>query len=344
MNEAETRAELIDPALKAAGWGVVEASRVRREVDRAWPHRRRGAARQAGNRRLRAHLSQHKLAVIEAKRRDLLDTEGVGQAKKYAAKLPGALRLFDQRRRHLPDRHGDRRGGTMFRNSPTPEDLWERVFAKQNAWRDRFAAVPFEERAELAGALLPAQRDRERARSDCRRRQRILLTLATGTGKTSSPSRSLEAVPEAMEPLGRADAPAAHPVSRRPQQPGRSGLQRLLGFRRGCVRRASSRTKFASKAACRRTAACSSRSSRPSCPAADANGKPAPNFGEYPTDFFDFIVIDECHRGGANDESNWRGILEYFAPAVQIGLTATPKRGTTPTPTPISASRFTSIR
>ena len=43
-------------------------------------------------------------------------------------------------------------------------------------------------------------------------------------------------------------------------------------------------------------------------------------------DFFDFIVIDECHRGGANDESNWRGILDYFAPAVQLGLTATPKR------------------
>jgi len=49
-------------------------------------------------------------------------------------------------------------------------------------------------------------------------------------------------------------------------------------------------------------------------------------FGEYPPDFFDFIVIDECHRGGANDESNWRGILDYFAPAVQLGLTATPKR------------------
>jgi type I restriction enzyme R subunit len=37
-------------------------------------------------------------------------------------------------------------------------------------------------------------------------------------------------------------------------------------------------------------------------------------------------VIDECHRGGANDESNWRGIMEHFSPAVQLGLTATPKR------------------
>ena len=56
------------------------------------------------------------------------------------------------------------------------------------------------------------------------------------------------------------------------------------------------------------------------------DGEPSPYFGEYPPDFFDFIVIDECHRGGANDESNWRGILDYFAPAVQLGMTATPKR------------------
>jgi type I restriction enzyme R subunit len=56
------------------------------------------------------------------------------------------------------------------------------------------------------------------------------------------------------------------------------------------------------------------------------NGQPSPYFGDYPPDFFDFIVIDECHRGGANDESNWRGILEYYASAVQLGLTATPRR------------------
>ena len=56
------------------------------------------------------------------------------------------------------------------------------------------------------------------------------------------------------------------------------------------------------------------------------DGQPSPYFGDYPPDFFDFIVIDECHRGGANDEGNWRGIMEYFAPAVQLGLTATPRR------------------
>jgi type I restriction enzyme R subunit len=49
-------------------------------------------------------------------------------------------------------------------------------------------------------------------------------------------------------------------------------------------------------------------------------------YREFSPGFFDLIVIDECHRGGANDESNWRGIMEYFQPAVQLGLTATPKR------------------
>ena len=58
----------------------------------------------------------------------------------------------------------------------------------------------------------------------------------------------------------------------------------------------------------------------------DKDGNPSENYGDYPADFFDFIIIDECHRGGANDEGTWRRILNHFAPAVQLGLTATPKR------------------
>src|SRR4029077_18588189 len=56
------------------------------------------------------------------------------------------------------------------------------------------------------------------------------------------------------------------------------------------------------------------------------DGQPSPYFGEYPPDFFDFIVIDECHRGGANDESLCHDPLTYLAPPVQPGLPATPKR------------------
>jgi type I restriction enzyme R subunit len=49
-------------------------------------------------------------------------------------------------------------------------------------------------------------------------------------------------------------------------------------------------------------------------------------YREYPRDFFDLTVVDECHRGSARDESNWREILEYFEPAFQLGMTATPLR------------------
>jgi len=87
MNETETRAELIDPALREAGWGVVDGSRVRREV--IAPGRLIG-----GNRRARQDIADYvltyrgqKLAVIEAKQRRLPDTEGVGQAKRYAERL-----------------------------------------------------------------------------------------------------------------------------------------------------------------------------------------------------------------------------------------------------------------
>jgi type I restriction enzyme R subunit len=49
-------------------------------------------------------------------------------------------------------------------------------------------------------------------------------------------------------------------------------------------------------------------------------------YREYSRDFFDLIIVDECHRGSARDESNWREILEYFEPAYQLGMTATPLR------------------
>ncbi len=49
-------------------------------------------------------------------------------------------------------------------------------------------------------------------------------------------------------------------------------------------------------------------------------------YKEYPKDFFDLVIVDECHRGSAKDQSNWREILTYFQPAYQLGMTATPLR------------------
>src|SRR5258705_6927765 len=88
MNEAETRAEYIDPALKAAGWAVVEGSRILREypitLGRIEGHGRRGKALTADYVLIYRNT---KLAVIEAKAWDQELTEGVAQAKNYAGKL-----------------------------------------------------------------------------------------------------------------------------------------------------------------------------------------------------------------------------------------------------------------
>ena len=88
MNEAETRAEHIDPALKAAGWGVVEGSRIRREYPiapgRIEGHGKRGKPLTAD---YVLEYRNTKLAVVEAKAWDEELTEGVAQAKNYAGKL-----------------------------------------------------------------------------------------------------------------------------------------------------------------------------------------------------------------------------------------------------------------
>jgi len=333
MNEAETRAEHIDPALAAAGWGVVEGSRIRREYPIA-PGRIEGGGRRG--RPLTAdyvlEYRNTKLAVVEAKAWDEELTEGVGQAKNYAEKL--ALRFaYSTNGRGLyqidmsPPSHSSQPTEGEIPRYPTPDDLWSRTFAQPNAWRDRFAAVPFEDK----GGSHPSRYYQDIAvervtQAISENRQRILLTLATGTGKTFiafqvawklfhsrwNLSRKPSRRPRVLFLADRnilADQ-AYNQFSSFPED----ALVRIEPQdirRKGRVPKNGSLffTIF-------QTFMCG--------PPVD--GKPSPYFGEYPPDFFDFIVIDECHRGGANDESTWRGILDYFAPAVQLGLTATPKR------------------
>jgi type I restriction enzyme R subunit len=210
---------------------------------------------------------------------------------------------------------------------PAPEELWNLTFAEQNEWRDRFAAVPFEDKGGTLGDRYFRDIAIERVlESIATNKQRILLTLATGTGKTliafqiawklfhsrwnlsRKPTRrprilfladrniladqaynAFSSFPE--DALVRIKPEEIHKKGKVPKN-GNLFFTIFQTFMSGLSK----------------------------------DGMPSPYFGEYPPDFFDFIVIDECHRGGANDESNWRGILEYFEPAVQLGLTATPKR------------------
>ncbi|MDR5901638.1 EcoAI/FtnUII family type I restriction enzme subunit R [Halomonas icarae] len=333
MNEAETRAELIDPALKEAGWGRVAGSRVRREVITL-------GRLQGGGQRTRGDIADYvlfyqgqKLAVIEAKKRDLPVTEGLAQAKRYAERLQtrfayatNGLGLY------RVDMHTGEEGPVA--GYPTPDELWAETFPEPNPWRERFGQVPFHDNGGQWQARYYQHNAINRAlEAIAAGRQRVLLTLATGTGKTAiafqlawklfhsrwnlAAWRGDEATRRRPRILFLADRniladQAYNSFSAFPEDA-------LVRIAPDAIRQQGRVPKNGNLFFTIFQTFMSGR---------DGEGNPAPSFGDYPPDFFDLIIIDECHRGGVNDESSWRAILEYFSPAVQLGLTATPKRTT----------------
>ena len=328
MNEAETRAEHIDPALKAAGWGVVEGSRVLRE------HGITQGRLQGNGQRAKAEIADYvlvyrntKLAVVEAKAWDKPCSEGVGQAKSYAAKLAVRFTYATNGKTIYAMDMADGTEGDVA-TFPSPDELWARTFAVANAWRDRFAAIPFEDKGGTWQGRyyqdIAIQRVLDAiAEGD----DRILLTLATGTGKTFIAFQLAWKLFHSRWNLG--DWKAEGEPTRRPRI-------LFLADRNILADQAyNAFSAFPEDALVRIAPDEIKKKGR-----VPKNGSifftifqtftsgpdDTPYFGDYPPDFFDVIVIDECHRGGAKDESSWREILEYFKPAVQLGLTATPKR------------------
>ncbi|MEO1808439.1 MAG: DEAD/DEAH box helicase family protein [Bacteroidota bacterium] len=328
MNEAETRADLIDPALRKAGWGVVEGTRIRREypINKG---RLVGGGRRGPNLQADYVLvyKNRRLAVIEAKARDKYYTEGLGQAKDYAKRLQVRFTYATNGRQiyQVDMEEGMEQDVNSY---PSPDQLWQMTFAEENSWRDRLLSVPFEDR----GGTWEPRYYQENAVTKALEavadgKDRILLTLATGTGKTAIAFQLAWKLYQSRWNLSAMPGKTYH-----------SRLPRILFLADRNILADQAFNKFGAfeEDALVRI--------RPEDITKDkgvpTNGslfftifqsfmsgpEGSPYFGEYPADFFDFIIIDECHRGGARDESTWRGIMEHFKPAVQLGLTATPKR------------------
>ena len=327
MNETETRIEHIDPALKAAGWGVVEDSRIMREYH-ITPGRIEGLGQRA--KPLIADYvlvyRNHKLAVNEAKAWDKELTEGVAQAKNYAGKLAARFAYASNGRGIYAIDMETGKEGPVDRY-PTPEELWNLSFAKKNAWRDRFATVPYEDKGGSHPGRYYQDIAIERALEAIAKGQnRILLALATGTGKPFIAYQIAWIL--FLSRWNLSGQPTRRPRILFLADRNILANQAYNAFSAfpedALVRIAPEDIRKKGKVPKNGSLFFTIFQTFMSGPPKDGN--PSPYFGEYPPDFFDFIVIDECHRGGANDESNWRGIMEYFAPAVQLGLTATPKR------------------
>jgi type I restriction enzyme R subunit len=209
----------------------------------------------------------------------------------------------------------------------SPEALWNKTFAVQNDWREKFAAIPFEDKSgtwQLRYYQEIAVKNTLEAVAN--NKDRILLTLATGTGKTAISFQIAWKLFQTRWNLKRDG-------SRRPRVLfladrnilADQAYNSFSAFPEDALVRISPK-EITKKGAVPTNGSIFFTIFQTFMSGTDAEGKPAPYFGAYPPDYFDFIIIDECHRGGANEEGNWRGILEYFSPAVQLGLTATPKR------------------
>ncbi|WP_435136785.1 EcoAI/FtnUII family type I restriction enzme subunit R [Formosa sp. A9] len=360
MNEAQTRIDLIDPALRAAGWGVVPESKIKVEVITLG--RIIGKSSRGVNRRKQPlacdYVLEYKgkrLAVIEAKARDKYYTTGLGQAKDYADKLntrfaycTNGLQIYG-----VDMQEGTEGDVAKF---PSPDALWamthptptEDYKVEIAQWKARFAKVPY---ALFKGQYLPRYYQRKAIEKAldaiAEKKNRILLTMATGTGKTATAfqlcwklfhskwnlkrdaSRSprilfladrnilADQAFNAFNDFDTIDENIKKRIS--PDEIRKTGkvpkngsifftiFQTFMTTSQHDVEVMEDELEYAAEPQ-------------------QVYDSASFNFGQYPKDFFDFIIIDECHRGGANDESSWRAILEYFSPAVQLGLTATPKR------------------
>lgn len=329
MNESETRADIIDPKLKACGWGIVEGSKILRE---RYAKITDGKI-QTGGVRSKPMIADYilvykgiKLAVVEAKSNKLEVGEGVAQAKIYAEKLKLET-AYSTNGREIYSICMKTGAEGLVDNYLTPEELWNKTFSVQNEWREKFANVPFEDKSgswQLRYYQEIAVKNTLEALAN--NKERILLTLATGTGKTAIAFQIAWKLFQTRWNLKRDG-------SRRPRI-------LFLADRNILADQAfNSFSAFPEDALVRiKPSEIKKKGNVPTngsifftifqsfMSGTDKDGNPAPYFGSYPPDYFDFIIIDECHRGGANDEGNWRAILNYFAPAVQLGLTATPKR------------------
>jgi type I restriction enzyme, R subunit len=323
MNEADTRAELIDKQLEASGWKTGSDVRVFREFNI-----NDGEIRASGIRtgQMKADYilayKSIKLAVVEAKSDQQEVGEGVAQAKIYAQKL----RLessFAANGKHIYQiclKTGEEKLVDRF---PTPEELWEKTFSTKNEWRDKFNSVPFEDINGTRQARYYQELAVNKAvEAIANNQQRVLLTLATGTGKTFIAFQIAWKLFQARWNL---------------QLDGRRAPRILFLADRNILANQAYLDfgQFGEDALVRINP--SEINKRGEVPKNGSifftifqtfmsGSESEKYFKAYERDFFDIVIIDECHRGGANDESTWRGILDYFDAAVHLGLTATPKR------------------
>lgn len=335
MDESTTRRKKIDSKLYEVGWEQVPGSEILNEQRAYVIAPGRVEKLKARNPKKVDYILEYngmKLAVIEAKSDETHVSIGVPQAKLYAEMLQirytystngDEIYFIDMGVKDANDEYVVPSTEKYVDRFPSPQELWQMTFPDVNEWRDRFNAQSF----NRDGGRLPRYYQENAINNVlnavANEQNRILLTMATGTGKTYTAFQicwklfqtkwNLHGNDQCPRILFIADRNilANQAINDFEQFP-EDAMVRITPaeLRKGKNKVPTSRNLYFTIF---QTFMCD-----------DGSGQPY--YKQYPNDFFDFIIIDECHRGGANDESQWRELMDYFSFAYQLGMTATPRR------------------
>ena len=319
MNESDTRLHKIDPQLKAAGWGVLDGSRITTEYTFT---KGKISQTQKGKPKCADYVLIYKgvkLAIVEAKSDELSYAEGVDQAKQYADMLSirftyatNGNQIWEMDRKTMEEH--------FIAAYPSPEELWARTYGDVDEWRDKFNAQPYYDNGVKQPRYYQETAVRKVLEGIAKGEKRILLTLATGTGKTFIAFQIAYKLFETRWNLRKTNTRPKILFLADRNVLANQAKNDFGGFKDDAMVRIKPGSVAKNGQVPTNGSVFFTIFQTFMCGPDDS-----PYFGQYPKDFFDLIIIDECHRGGAKDESNWRGILEYFEPAVQLGLTATPR-------------------
>lgn len=338
MDETATRRKKIDPKLYEVGWEQVPESEILTE-QRAYEFAPGQVSPIPQNRRPKKadyvlEYKKQKLAIIEAKSDEKHVSEGVKQAKDYAELLHirytyacngDEIWAIDM---GVKDAKGNyiipSKEGPVDR-FPSPQELWAMTFTEANPWRDKFNLCALSRGGGREPRYYQEIAINNVLAAVANGQKRILLTMATGTGKTYTAfqicwklyqtnwnTRGTDQKPRILFISDRniLANQAKNDFEQFPEDAMERITPDLLHDKKHQDRVPKARHLYFTIFQ--------------TFMGNDKEGKPF--YMQYPPEFFDFIIIDECHRGGANDESEWRQLMKYFSPAVQLGMTATPRR------------------
>jgi type I restriction enzyme R subunit len=312
LTEADTCRTYIVPKLHATGWedDFITEQRVitpGRIVPLGKKHTRQDPRRPDYILFLRKN---YPIAVVEAKAEYKKPTDGMQQAINYAQIL-GLKFAYSSNGTGIVEHDFTTGTERTLSEFPSPDELWQRLRGDLHldAGKDADDSLTayFEEVGSKAARYYQTIAINRTVEAVIRGQQRILITMATGTGKTF----------------------VAFQIVWRLWKTKRKKRILYLADRNILIDQAKDRTFSPLGEALHKikSRAVKSREVYFALYQALTGANGGPNLYEkYPRDFFDLIIVDECHRGSARDESNWHKILEYFESAQQIGMTATPKR------------------